>query len=351
MSLQAAIVVSSCVLVGYANIDYPPPDPAWRVRQVCFGDGAMSPSNPVLDRDPSQTGWTGVYLAHEFGRGAAVAWDRTIGLQFVTIDKTGMVTAPPVNTSVLPGRDILVVQDGFTMLQSPFDEPRTPVMLTSLDTDGSVVGTPRELVDDSSSILGQVARVAFEDRSFLLLWRTPEDCDGCQTLYGQHFSEVGDALGSRAYLHAFSAESIKGYEIAASSVGVVAGWFERAEDGSVAIHTAPFDFDGGELEAPSAIVSDLGPNSEAFALASAPGGDLLAAYSHHIQGLEAELNLQPLTPNGGARGDEVTVRTFRPTNNKGMRVVATSEGGMLLYESEVPNVGSQIFAIPLQCAW
>ena len=104
MMLHDALPVSSCLLVGYGNIDHPPVDPNWRVRQVCFDDGALGTAHRVFQRDTSELGWTAISLAKGFGRVAATAWDRAGGMRFVPIDETGAANGSPVRSSDLPGR-------------------------------------------------------------------------------------------------------------------------------------------------------------------------------------------------------------------------------------------------------
>ncbi len=347
MALQATLVESSCATVGYANNNSPLIDPYWRVRQVFFADGSLGEAYAVLPHDGSELGWTKISLAQGFGRAGATAWDRASGMLFTSIDKTGGATGSPVVTSPLPGRALLTTPAGYTVLQAPFDGVRAPVVLTTLDPSGQIVGPSRQLIDDSSTV-AMVSRLAFGDRSFLLLWLAEHPCPECRTLYAQHFSETGDELAPRIVVHAFAAGDYRRYAAAVSAVGFVAAWFEEIETGRL-VSIAAFDADGESLGPPRVLTSMAGLFSETVALGTAPAGDVIAAWSQREEPQDVELVVQALTATGDARGEEVIVGTRRPTNNGRMQIVASSNGAMLVYENAVTSVGDQVFAIPLQC--
>jgi hypothetical protein len=349
MQLLDALPISSCVLVGYSNSDHPIVDPRWVVRRVCLPDGSLGAANGVFRREASQFGWTAISLAEGFGRIAAAAWDRAGGMRFVSLDETGAAVGTPVQRDSLPVRELHATPNGYTVLQNPIDGVRAPVVLTTLDSSGQVTGSSRQLIDDSARV-NVVSRIRLADRSFLLIWTAEDSCPECRTLYVHHLSETGDALAPRSLVHAFGADDLRGHCIAATAVGYTAAWFERSDDGRIISITA-YDFGGESLGPPSVLTSIAGTHSEALTIGSAPSGDLIAAWTVHPEPLEsqAQLFVQALTPTGSTRGSEVLLGSYRSYNNGPIQVVSALDRAVVLYESMVPGVGVQVFAIPLRC--
>ncbi len=347
VQLLTALPTSSGVLVGYANVEVPSPDPTWRVRRISYDAAELAPSSIVFQRDTSQLGWARISLVDGFGHSAAVAWDEADGMLFVPIDANGVPTSLPVRTPGAPARELRATQSGYTVLRTPYSGLKAPISLETLDLNGHVTAE-RQLVPENDAIR-TVSRVSFDDGSFALMWTADGSCAGCRTMFVQHVGEGGEILAPNAALHEFGAQSQIGYALAASSQGLVAAWFE-AQGTHLYITTAPLDRDGASAGASSHLVEVPGPNVGVLALGAAIGGDVVAAWTQQDgDSYKTQLLVQALTSAGAAHGPPVVLAQSVSAQSQDVIVVVWAQGAMVLYEDDLPG-GTQVFAIPLTCS-
>src|SRR5215472_3331778 len=349
MELQSALGTSSGVLVGYADEQFPPVDPRWHARLVSYGTATLGDESSLMPRNSSQLGWTGVSLAQGNGRIAAVASDQVNGMFFVPIDQNGAPTGAPTRTPGDPGRYLLGTSTGFSALRSAFDPSglrHSPVELASLDASGQVLGSRTIL--DASVPVDWYWRFGLADGSFVIVWAASDACPGCRTVRGQHFSESGVAMASVARLHDFGANEYGNYTAAATSTGFLLAWSEGGPPNPIEFVGEPFDPDGVPTGGATHFAKFPGPNAPLFALATAPGGDLRAAWVDDSLSQHPQAYVQSVRADGSPEGSVATVSTAAPSSDTVM-VVASPLGAMLLYQGDIPNFGIEVYAVPLAC--
>jgi hypothetical protein len=353
IGVESAIATPSGVLVGYADDQFPPVDTTWHGRMVAFGDGALGSDEAVLDRDTSEVVWTRVTFAQGFGHSAAAASEQSDGLLFTAVDATGAPTGAVVRSAGDSARDLVATAGGYTILRSPFDPSGAtpgPVSLATLDTSGNVTASS-PLLDASTPIL-TYSRVPFADGSFSLIYLANDVCPACRSVHAQHFSGAGDALTPGVTLHTFDATSSGQYAISASSKGLLLAWTEESSgETPLTLVAAPFDPGGQPLGEPSTFAQLPAQTDLVMGLGTAPGGDLIAAW---IDGLDrnagGNVHVQSVAPDGTAEGPATTLAPATGSSDESVLVVASAQGAMVLYESDVPNYGIEVYAIPLKCA-
>ena len=343
LGLQTAVPTNDGVLVGYADILFPPNDPTWHLRRISYDGATLGPVNTPFHRDTSQLGWTAISVAHGPPL-AAIAWDQTQGLQFAPLDSTGATTAAITGTPGDQGRVLVATPGGFTMLSTPYRGMRSPVSLATLDASGHRIGT-RVLVTSvqPAATIDPVGRALYADGSFLLVWSEGGGCGAmCQASYAQHFSQTGDVLGARVVVRAV-------YAAAPSSRGVLFAWIAGTA-GKLTLETSPRDANGAPIGADAQITPIVGQNQGEVAAATAPGGDVIVAWTADTDAKRSELFVQAVAATGEAEGPPVSLGAIANYSEQTLRVASSAQGTMVLYQDRSTNQGSQVFAIPLRCA-
>lgn len=349
--LMSVALVPGGVLVGYADAQLPQVDPNWHLRTVAFGDGALGPEQSVFRRDGSQLGWTRISTAGQHGVHLATASDEGGGMKVVPIDATGARAGTEVDTSGDPGRFIAPTPTGFSVLRSAFSDTGlmpAPVRLATLDDAGNVTGE-RTLIDSSVSLIGY-SRSIRDDDSFLLWWFTDEMCTGCRTLRAQHYDPAGNSLGGSMVLHQFAATDYVAVDLAVSPVGTLAAWTERVGTTTQNMRAQAFDADGNKAGPRTTYATLQEENAPAFAIGSAPGNAYIAAWVDGVLTNSGHVSVQAVAADGSAGGPTTVLGTVSPSSDLNVEVVANAEGAMVLYESDIPNYGIEVYAIPLRCA-
>jgi hypothetical protein len=93
-----------------------------------------------------------------------------------------------------------------------------------------------------------------------------------------------------------------------------------------------------------------GSTLAALALGTAPGGDAILAWVSSAGGQKGDLLTQSVAATGEAEGPAVSLGGVLLDTEQSLRVVASAQGGMVIYDNQVPNQGRQVFAIPIHCA-
>src|ERR1700733_4358890 len=75
LGLETAVATADGVLVGYADILFPPADPYWHLRRVSYDGASLGPLSAPFRRDTSQLLWTAISVAAG-PTPAAIAWDQ-----------------------------------------------------------------------------------------------------------------------------------------------------------------------------------------------------------------------------------------------------------------------------------
>ncbi|HEY5242889.1 MAG TPA: hypothetical protein VIJ22_15525 [Polyangiaceae bacterium] len=350
IGVQSAIATPAGVLVGYADDQFPPVDTSWHGRLVAFGDGSLGPDQTVLTHDALGLGWTRITFAEGFGHSGAAASDQADGLLFTTTDATGATTGSVAHNAGDSAQDLFATPSGYTILRSPFDSSGAtpgPVSLATLDPSGSVSGSVQLL--DATTPVVSYSRIAFPDGSFALVWLGNDACPSCLTVHAQHLASDGEALAPAVALHAFGPDSPDEYAVSASSKGLLFAWAEGGTTGPVTLSASPFDADGQPVGAPSVFAEAPNQSNVALALTAAPGGDVVASW---IAGgdVSGQLYVEAVAPDGTAEGPATTLAPVSFSPEADLFVVASPLGAMVLYESDVPNYGIEVYAIPLKCA-
>jgi hypothetical protein len=352
VELMSAIPTSTGVLVGYADSQLPAVDSSWHARLVSFGDGTLGAEETPFRRDSSQLGWTRISIAQGGGRGAATASDQATGMQFVPVDSNGAPSGPVARVAGDPARYMLPTSTGFSVLRSAFNDSgllSPPVDLATLDPTGRVLST-RTLLDASTPV-DWYTRVGLADGSFLLVWWGSNACAGCRAVHAEHFGEGGDSLAPAATVHTFDAHSYGGYAVAASSppsTGFLFAWSDGA--GPVDLFGEPFDANGRSAGAAHRFAELPGPNAPTFTLAGAPGGDFVAAWVDGLETSQGQVYVQSVAADGSAEGPPTTLAPISATPELNLLAVASPLGAMVLYESDIPNYGIEVYAVPLRCS-
>jgi hypothetical protein len=217
-----------------------------------------------------------------------------------------------------------------------------------LDSSGHV-GATTELLPVTTP-LESFSRIPFSDGSFLLVWAQDGSCSACRDIHAEHFSSMGASLAAPVVLHSFDATSSDLYAVAASSTDVLFAWSEPTATTGFALMAQAFDENGNAQGSTSTFAESTDETAPAIALAPAPGGDFLAAWSTGAYGEHGSLTVEAVSVAGGAEGDPTVLSTVRPDDDERLLVVATTSGAMLAYEDDPDENGTQVFAIPLQCA-
>jgi hypothetical protein len=350
MEVQAVLPTTGGVLVGYADIQFPPVDASWQVRRVGY-DASLGLPNDVLSRNTSQLDWTAVSLAQKDGRILALASDEPDGMLFIGLDDTGASTGAEAVTPGDTGRDLFATSSGLSALRNPFDPTGLvppPVSLVQLDASGHA-GASTQLLPASTPLEG-FSRIAFSDGSFLLVWGEDGACDECRDIHARYFSSMGASLASPVVLHSFDATSSDLYAVAASSTDVLFVWSDPMAPAGFTLMAQAFDENGNAQGSTSTFAETGDENAPTFALAPAPGGDFLVVWGTGSYGQTGSLEVESLDSAGEAEGGPTLLQSVRPDDDERILVVATTSGAMVAYEDDPAENGTQVFAIPLQCA-
>ena len=350
IGVQSAIATSAGVLVGYADDQFPPVDTSWHGRTVAFGDGSLGPDQTVLTHDASGLGWTRITFAEGFGRSGAAASDQADGLLFTTTDPTGAPTGSVAQSAGDSARDLFATSSGYSILRSPFDPTGStpgPVSLATLDPSGNVTGSVQLL--GATTPVVSYSRIPFADGSFSLVWLGNDACPSCLTVHAQHLASNGDALAPAVALHAFGPDSPDEYAVSASSKGLLFAWAEGGSTGPVTLSASAFDADGQPVGGPNVFAQAANQSNVVLALAAAPGGDVVASW---IAGgeISGQVYVEAVAADGTAEGPPTTLVPVSDSPEEDLLVVASALGAMVLYESDIPNYGIEVYAIPLKCA-
>jgi hypothetical protein len=349
VEVMNAVPAPGGVLVGYADAQFPPVDSSWHERFVALPDGTLGPEQTPLLRNSTGLGWTAISLALTGDRGAATASDQTQGMQFVAIDSTGAPFGAVVNVAGDPGRYLLPTSSAFSVLRSAFDDSGTrppPVELAMLDPSGNVLSTRTVL--PASTPTDWYTRTGLPDGSFLLVWDTTP-CPTCRAVRAQHLAEDGTSLAEPATLHTFGPMDYGDLDLAPSSRGVLVAWTEGPAT-TTELVSQPFEDQGTPRGARQRFAAPKGSNGPAFALAAAPGGDLVLAWADGAYSSDGHVYVQAVAADGSAEGPATTVAPLATTDSTtDLVVVASSLGAMVFYESDIPGFGIEVFGVPLHC--
>jgi hypothetical protein len=342
VEVLSAIPTPSGVLVAYADAQVPPVDLGWHDRLVSFGDGALGSEQTPFVRENPEEDWTALWLALGNGTGAASASNQGVGMQFVPIDTSGVSMGSVTTVPGEAGRYLLPTSTGFSILRSPFNSSGMrppPVSLAMLGPSGSVLSETTLL--EASTKTDWYWRIGFPDGSFLLLWESETDPSGSSVVFGRHFAEGGTSLAPSVTLHTFGPDSV-GYAVAASSSGFLGVWSEATGD-STGLVAEPFDEDGHST-GPSSPFGNASGNI--IALATAPGGDLLAAWDGASESA-GTVYVQAVSADGTPEGTPTMLGSIM-SPEQDLFVVASPLGGMVLYENDTPS--NVEVGVPLRCA-
>jgi hypothetical protein len=346
VELLSALPVAGGVLVGYGDSQEPPVDPTWYLRTVSFGSGALGPAQSVFMRNTSQLGWSGIYAATSGSSMLATASDQADGMYTVPIDATGALTGAQVTTSGNQGQYLAVAGSGFSVLRSPWDDTGAippPVSLALLSTAGDVLGETTLLAANPS--IQDFGRIVRDDGTFLLWWYETTATGG--SFFGQPFDEMGSVLANAVVLRAFGPMDYGGLALAASTSTTLGVWPESTANGAT-LMAQSYDADGAATGSPVAWGTDSGENLPVMAATGAPGGDYLVAWIDQDETSGGNLSVQAVASDGTAEGPATTLGAMQASPETYLFVVATTEGAMVLYESDAGN-GVEVFAIPLRC--
>jgi hypothetical protein len=270
---------------------------------------------------------------------------------FVALDGTGAPNGAVKGTPGDTGRDLFATPSGFTALRNPFDPSGNvppPVSLVTLDSSGQA-GTTTQLLSAATPLDG-FARVAFPDGSFLLVWSETGSCPECRDMHAEHFSARGASVAAAFVLHSFDASSSDSFAVAASMTGLLVAWSVSSDSMDFTLMAEPFDEDGNSKGTPTSFGHITAENAPTIALTSAPGGDLVAAWGTGLDGEHGSLFVEAVAPTGAPEGASTMLGSVQPDNDEDILVVASPSGAMVLYEDDPAQNGTQVFAIPIECA-
>jgi hypothetical protein len=151
-----------------------------------------------------------------------------------------------------------------------------------------------------------------------------------------------DRPGSFGHAAHVRSDSV-GYAVAASSSGFLEVWSEGTGD-STGLVAEPFDEDGHST-GPSSPFGNASGNI--IALATAPGGDLLAAWDGASESA-GNVYVQAVSADGTPEGTPTLLGSIM-SPEQDLFVVASPLGGMVLYENDTPSY-AEVFGVPLRCA-
>jgi hypothetical protein len=84
-------------------------------------------------------------------------------------------------------------------------------------------------------------------------------------------------------------------------------------------------------------------------IAAAPGGDFVVAWAEGVGTVTGSLFVQSVGPDGASEGPATMLGMVSPGSEEDVLVVASPLGAMVVYESDVPNYGIEVYAVPLTC--
>jgi hypothetical protein len=343
----SAAPVPGGVLVGFGDAQFPPVDPSWHLRTVSYGDASLGPDPSVLMRDTSQLGWSGIYTATNGGAMLATASDEADGMYTTTIDAAGAPTGTVVTTPGDQGQFLAAAGGGFSVLRSPWDdtgEIPPPVSLATLSAAGDLLGETTIL--PASSSISDFGRVVRDDESFLLWWY--ETTGAGSSFMGRPFDAMGNAQGSAVLLRALGPMDYGGLALAASTSTILGVWPASTTSGTT-LMAQPYDATGAGIGGSVAWGMDEGGGLPMMAAAGAPGGDYVVAWIDQSETNGGNLEVQAVASDGTAEGPPTLLGNIAGSPVTDLFVVATTEGAMVLYESDTTEY-VEVFAIPLGCA-
>ncbi|MGH7328127.1 MAG: hypothetical protein ACREJX_07220, partial [Polyangiaceae bacterium] len=111
----------------------------------------------------------------------------------------------------------------------------------------------------------------------------------------------------------------------------------------------PFDANGNSLGSERTFAEIADPDVPPFAIAAAPGGDWIAVWLDDVYRPTSHVSVQAVNANGSSEGPATTLASASEGSDANVMVVASPLGAMALYESDIPNYGIEVYAIPLKC--
>ena len=346
VDVETAVAVPTGVLVGYADIQFPPVDPNWHGRVVSFGDAALGPEQTYFTRAGGSVGWTAISFAQGFGRAAAAAADTSDGALFAGIDPTGDPSGSVAHVGTGEVKHLLATPGGFTALTSPFslddsgDNPG-PVSIATLDGAGNLQAST--VLVSATPALQYYTRVAYSDGTFALLWTTQS---ASETVILQHFSSTGSPLAQPKTLQPPGAN---GFALTAAPTST--GLLLVSTDGTgMKLLASPFDRDGNQ-QGVATMFAEASSSVDEFALAGAPGGDVLVAWfdSGAGTGGETQVRVISVAASGSPEGPATTIASTMAAENSSLVAVAAPGGAMVFYDDEAQG-SIEVFAVPLKCS-
>jgi hypothetical protein len=188
-------------------------------------------------------------------------------------------------------------------------------------------------------------RVVHDDGSFLLWWYEKAAAGG--NFMGQPFDAMGNAQGSAVLLRALGPMDYGGL-VLATSTSTTLGFWPASTTSATTLMAQPYDATGAGIGGPVVWGMEGAEGDPTMAATGAPGGDYVVAWIDQSEVSGGNLEVQAVASDGTAEGPPTLLGGIAPSPETDLFVVATTEGAMVLYESDTPQY-VEVFAIPLQC--
>ncbi len=333
--VTSAIHVEGGALVGTMSSDDPATDRSW-VATPLRADGTLAGAPiAVFGGRPDGLSIGGLSLADGFGRRAAMAWDSRDLCRFAELDAGSSAPGPVTVVSKEYCSGLHATPRGYRWVEGDLSPGWTHVIAT-YEAGVRSVGAPVTPLADKAYWF---AVVGAPDGATIAAWiaegRTPAQI-------------VGSGIGGRA----IDGPTIEGkgrwIRLAPSDDGKAAHvvWVDGPSGASSAsVRFATLDRTTASFD-PAHLVSAQAFRDGGVGLGTA-NGDVLVAWMEGDATHAQRLYVQPLERDGTPRADRLLVSQFFAGSSP--RLIATSNGAVVVYMAEPTAAPMQVYATALNC--